>query len=523
MKTDLHQGKLQGSLFNAMLISSGLALSKILGFIRETVIAAFFGASYLVDAFLVAEMVPQLLFSAIGSSLTTSVIPLVTEYKERKGFDSVLALLNSITTIMLGICVVLIGLGWVFAEIIVQLVAPGFSGAAYDLAVKLTYVMFPLIIFLGLSGLGSGILQSQKRFFYPAFIGIPYNVVIITCLILSARQWGIAGLAAGTVLAVAAQWLFQIPELRRCGFNFSPRVEWKHSGLKQMLKLIIPVTVSTGVGQINLLVNRMLASGLLEGSIAALNYANKLNILAHGVIGFAVARAIYPEMSEAAVIADHDKFQKSLYRSINSLLLVLLPCAAGMMILREPLVRLVYQRGAFDDQAAGLTTAALLFYALGMPFTSVREIVLQAFYALQDTLTPMKISMATVALNVVLNLVLVKYLAHGGLALGSSIATIAGFLILLWQLRKKLGRIKASFMLISGLKIGLAALLMSGVVYCELNWLKPLLDRGPVSSLLLLITCAVTGLVVYGVFIKALRVEEFDIFHASLRRWFNKE
>jgi putative peptidoglycan lipid II flippase len=523
MEKNLPPGKLRGSVFNTVLISSGLGLSKILGFIRETVIAGFFGASYLVDAYLVAQMVPQVLFSIIGSSLTTSVIPLVTEYKEKKGFDSVLALLNSITTIMLIISLVLVLLGWAFSGVIVHLVAPGFSGPAYELAVQLTNLMFPMIIFFGLAGLGSGILQSQKRFFFPSFMGIPYNIVIIAALIISARQWGIAGLAVGTVVAVAVQWLFQVPDLRRCGFIFRPRIDWQHPGLKQMLKLIIPVAIGTGVGQINLLVNRMLASGLAEGSIAALNYANKLNVLAYGVVGMAVARAIYPEMSAAAVVADHDKFQKSLYRSINSLLLLLLPFAVGMMILREPLVRLVYQRGAFDETAAHLTVIALLFYAIGMPFLSVREIVLRAFYSLQDTLTPMKIGLATVALNVGLNLVLVKYLAHGGLALGNSIATMVGFVILLWYLRKKLGRIKVSLMLISGLKIGLAAVLMGGVVYVELQWLVSSLGVGTLSFLIALLLCAGTGLIVYGLLIKMLQVEEFDIIYEKVReRWSRK-
>lgn len=516
MEKKVPKGKVQSSIFNTMLISGGLGLSKILGFLRETIIAAYFGASYLVDAFLVAQMVPQVLFSMIGSSLTTAVIPLVTEYKEKKGLESVLAFLNSITTIMLGICVLLVLVGWVGAEIIVHLAAPGFSGAAYQLAVKLTRIMFPMIIFLGLSGLGSGILMSQKRFLYPSFVGIPYNIVIISGLIIAARQWGVAGLAVATVLAVASQWLFQVPDLRRSGFGYRPRIEWKHPGLKQMLKLIIPVTISTGVGQINLLVNRILASGLLEGSIAALNYANKLNTLAYGVIGSAVSRAVYPEMSEAAVMEDKDKFLKSLYRSINSLLLILVPFAVGMMILREPLVRAVYQRGAFDDNAAGLTMAAVFFYAVGMPFISVREIVLRAFYSLQDTLTPMKIALFTVALNVVLNLILVRYLAHGGLALGSSIAAIAGFFILLWKLRDKIGRIKATMMLASGLKIALAAALMGVVVFGELRWMQSLVGRGMLFNLFSLLCCSLSGILVYGLLIKLLKVEEFDILYSKL-------
>lgn len=503
--------KTHGSLINTIIISGGTAASRVLGFVRETIIAALFGTSIWVDAYLIASMIPQALFSIIGISLTTAIIPLVTQYKEKEGQGSVLSLLNSITTLMLIVAGMLVLMGEVFAPVVIRIAAPGFSGQGFALAVELSYWMFPMMFFLGLAGLGTGILQSQKRFLYPSFTGIPYNFVIIAVLFLGWRQWGVLALAIGTVLGVVAQWAFQVPDLRHTGFFYRPRIDWKHPGLRQLLGLIVPVMIGTGAWQINILVNRMLASGLAEGSIAALNYAVKLNSLAYGIVAMAVARAIYPELSEAAVLLNRDKFMNAFHRSFNSLMLLIIPFTVGLIVLREPLVRVVYQRGAFDDRAAALTVVALLFYALGMPATSLREVVLRAYWSLQDTLTPMMISLGTVVLNVVLNLALVPVLAHGGLALGNSIASISGMLMLLLFLRRKLGGIQGRSMLKTGGKIVAASIIMGILVYIMLTVLTASLSEGILSDILILGSCGVVGCLFYCLMIKVLRVDEFNL------------
>ncbi|MFZ5595814.1 MAG: murein biosynthesis integral membrane protein MurJ [Bacillota bacterium] len=500
--------KVNGKLINSGIIAFGTTASKVLGFVREMVIAAFFGASYLVDAYLVAMVIPQVLFSIISASLTTTVIPLVTEYENLEGRQSVLRLLNTVTTIMAVFLAVLIILGELLSPFLIRLVAPGFSGVTADLAVYLNRIMFPMMLFLGLAGLGTGILQSQRRFLYPAFIGVPYNFFIIGSLFVLGKTWGVTGLALGTLLGVVSQWLFQIPEIRKCRFPFNWNLDFSHPGLKKIGRLILPVIIGSGAGQINFVVDRMMASGLVEGSIAALNYATKLNLMVYSIIAMAVANAIYPEFAEAAVVKDGKKFLNSMLRSMNGLMLVVIPISVGMMILKEPMIRLVYERGAFDAAAAQLTVTALFFFSFGLPAMSLREIVFRAFYSVQDTMTPMIIGVVTVALNIGMILLLVPYLAIGGLALATSISVSAGLVLLLYYLRKKLGHIGGRVLLATGAKILLASLIMGLVVYGSYHYMNAVLSPGRRTDLLLFGVNTFLGGGVYFALVYLFKVEE---------------
>lgn len=496
------------ALVNSGLIAFGTGISKILGFVREVVIAAFFGASYLVDAYLVAMVIPQALFSVIGEALTTTVIPLITEYDQLEGRESVLRLLNAVTTFIAIVLAVIILLGELFTPFLVHIVAPGFSGKTEALAISLSRIMFPMMLFLGLGGLGTGILQSQKRFLYPAFIGIPYNLFIIGSLLVLGKIWGITGLALGTLLGVASQWLFQVPDLRKNGFPFNWSSNFSHPGIKKIGKLIVPVIIGSGAGQINFIVDRMMASGLVEGSISALNYATKLNLMLYAIIALAIANAIYPELAEAAVMMDRSRFLNSLLRSLNGLMLIALPISVGMMILREPLIRLVYERGAFDAVATELTVIAMFFFSFGLPALCLREIVLRAFYSLQDTMTPMIIGIATVALNISLIFLLVPYLALGGLALATSISVSLGLLLLLYYLRKKMDHIGGRVLLTTGSKIVLSALIMGIVVYASYSYMDTILIPSRWNNMLLFGTNVILGGVVYLIGVYLLKVEE---------------
>ncbi len=495
---------------NTAILSVGTATSKMLGFVREIVTAAFFGTSKVVDAYLVALVIPQMLFSVVGSALTTTLIPLATEYEEKEGRESVLALVNSVITIVAIVLSILVLLGELFTGFLVHIVAPGFSGEVFELTVRLSKIMFPMMLFLGLAGLGTGVLQSQKKFLYPAFIGVPYNIFIIGSLLLLGAKWGITGLAVGTLLGVVSQWLFQVPELRRVGFKYKLKLTFSHPGFRKMGVLILPVIVGSGAGQINLLVDRILASSLNEGSIAALHYATKLNILVFGIIAVAVANAIYPELAQSAAINDTRQFLRSLISSLNSLFLVIMPITVGIIILREPIVRIVYQRGEFDSNAAGLTAIALLFFALGLPAMSLREVVFRAFYSLQDTLTPMYIGLATVAINIGFNLVLVRYLAHGGLALGTSISFIFSIIMLLWSLRRKIGHIGGKILLTTGAKIIVASVIMGIGVFLLYMCMGSILKAGFKADIIMFFSAVILGALIYGLMVKILHLEEAE-------------
>lgn len=502
---------------NTVVISLGTTFSKILGFIREIAIAAFFGASYLVDAYLVALIIPQVLFSVVNNALTTTVIPLITEYKHKEGMKSVLSFLNTVSAVMVISLALLIVIGELLTEHIVGLLAPGFSGAAFQLTTALSRMMFPAMLFMGLAGLSMGILHSQKRFLYPSIIGIPNNLIIIASVFALGGIWGIKGLVAGTLIGAAVQWLFQIPDLRKAGFRFKFRVDMSHPGFLKMGVLIIPVIIGSGAGQLNLVVDRMLASGLAEGSISALHFADKLNTLVFGIIAIAVANAMYPEFAEAAARQDITGLISLVKRSLTGLLLVILPFTVGMILLKEPIVRLAFERGVFDVTATALTVTALLFYALGLPAMSLGQILLRAFYSMQDTMTPMIIGIAAVGLNIVLNLILVRYMAHGGLALASSISITISFILLLWYLRKKVGRLGGQELSLNGAKIALATGIMGILVFLLNNSLSSYLTEGTIADLTVVGCCAAAGAGVYFAVLKALGVEEFDWLYRKVK------
>jgi putative peptidoglycan lipid II flippase len=498
------------TLLNTILISFGAIISKILGFIREVVIAAFFGASYFVDAYLVASIIPRLLFGIVSEAINITIIPLITEYRIKLGQKSVGELINSITTFMILILVFIILLAELFADYLVHFVAPGFEGETLDITIKLTRVMLPMIIFLGFSGLAAGMLQSQKRFLFPSFVGIPSNMAIILFLLILAKTWGIMALAVGSVLGIFAQWLFLSYDIRKLKFSFKPQLSW-HPGLNKMGTLIIPVIIGKGAADINLLVDRILASSLAEGSIAALNYSTRIYLLVDTIIATSLAYALLPEFSEMVVVNNMKGYVNSLKRALIGLLMIILPFSVGLIILREPIVRLVFERGAFDVTATTLTAVALLFYTLGLPALSLRQVVLRAYYALQDTKTPMKIGVLTVVINIVLNLILIRYLAHGGLALATSIATTISFLLLIWYLRKKIGSIAGMSMIISGAKMLVASLIMGLVVYYLQFYIGGLsVLSGSIRDIVLLLSCGLLGAFLYFIIIKFFQIEEFD-------------
>lgn len=496
---------------NTTLISIGSIFSKIFGFIREVAIAAFFGASYFVDAYLVASMIPKLLFGIISEAITTTIIPLIIEYKIKLGQKSVAELINSITTIMVLVSVLIILIAEFFAHYLVNFIAPGFDKEALEITIKMTRAMLPIIIFLGLSGLAAGMLQSQKRFLFPSFVGIPSNISIILFLFILAKSWGIMALAVGTVAGIFAQWLFLSYDIRKLEFRFKPQINLKHPGLKKMGLLILPVIIGKGAADINLLVDRMLASSLVEGSIAALNFSTRIYLLLDTILAISLAKAMFPEFSELVVVNDMKGYVNSLKRSLIGLLMIILPFSVGLIILREPVIRLVYERGAFGVTATTLTAFALLFYTLGLPALSLRQVVLRAYYALQDTKTPMIIGVLTVVLNIILNLILIRYLAHGGLALATSIATTTSFLLLIWLLRKKIGNIGGKLMIISGTKMLVASLFMGVVVYYLQIYIGGLsILSGSIRDIFILVSCGVFGATLYFIIIKLLKIEEFD-------------
>lgn len=415
-------------------------LSKILGLGREMSIAAAFGATRTADAYYVALAIPAVLFAIVGAAITTIFIPIFTEYR-KKDEESFTILANSTLNAILLVVGILAILGMVFTPLLVKLIAPGFSGADFELTVSLTRILLPAIILMGINHWSIGFLHSKQHFFAPALIGIPYNIIIITIVFLSAAAYGVYGLAIGTLIAISSQFLIQMPALKREGFEYRRILDWQHPGLKKATTLIVPVILGTGATQLSGVVDRILASNLTEGSIAALNYASRVNGLPHGLFTIAIITVMYPTLSDYAAEGDLNRFMYTLRKGMKSIAFIVLPTMVGLVILREEIVRLLFERGNFTPESTAMTAFALGFYALGLLAMGWKDLLAKAFFSLKDTKTPMYVGIGVVSLNIVLSIILVRYLAHGGLALATAIALTVGALTLLYLLRHKLGSI----------------------------------------------------------------------------------
>jgi len=412
-------------------------ISKFLGFGRETSLAAVFGATYATDAYLVGQTIPMLIFAAVGAALGNTFIPVFAQVRQDRGRHAAFRMASSVINATVVLSLACVAVGEAFAGPLARLVAPGFQGPVHALTVSMSRIMFPMVLFQGLSGILTGMLQTEGNFAVPALVSLAFNAVLIASILGLGPVFGIGAVAAGTVAAVAAQALLQMPALVRLGYRWEPVLDVGDPGLRRIGALVGPVLVATAVGQLGLVVDRVLASGLAEGSVAALNYGNRLMGLVPGVFGLAIITVMYPTLAGFAAARDFARFGRAFAESVKMINFMLVPVAVGMAVLRVPLVRLAFERGAFDARATEATAWALLFFCVGVGVITLRDMVNRAFFALQDTTTPMIVGGASVGINIVADLLLVGPLRHGGLALGTSLAAVFGVVALMWRLRAR--------------------------------------------------------------------------------------
>jgi len=492
----------------AAIVMIGTFSSKVLGFFRELLIGVKFGATNVTDAYLVSLTVPAVIFATIAGAIATTFIPVYSEITARQGHEKAVDFTRNLFNVIMVVSVAISIVGIVFARHLVKVVAMGFVGDTLEMTVSFTRVTMLICIFVGLSNILTGFLQSHRQFAIPAVIGIPYNIIIIGAL-LASSVFGIWGLVTASVLAAAAQVLIQMPSAFKMGFFPGGRPDFPDKNLHRMGILVIPVVLGTGVSQINTLVDRMLASGLAEGSIAALNFASRLNGFAFGIFTVSVATVVYPTLSKLSAEKDMEAFKKALGRAVGFVIAIIMPMTAGAMVLRVPIVRFLFERGAFDQRATYMTATALLFYSIGMVGFGLRDVLSRGFYSMQDTRTPMVNGAIAMAINIVLNLILVRFLGMGGLALATSISAIAGTIMLFYSLRKKIGSIGGKKIAQSLAKSGVACAVMSAVVYFTYNCMSAaFLPKNVFMQALDLGTGILAGALTYFVMCMVLKMDE---------------
>ena len=426
--------------------SIGLATltSRLLGFVRDMVLARAFGAGPLTDAFFVAFRIPNLLRRLLAEgALSSAVIPVFSDALARGGRQAFERLARAVIGAgTLSLCLVS-ALGMALAPWIVAAMTPGWAAEPrlVDLAVQLTRIMFPYLLLVGLAALGAGILNVHGRFFTAALGPAVMNVAMILAVLLLARRFQppILALTVGVLVGGLGQVLVQVPEIRRLGLPVRPSSEWRHPALATIGARMVPAAFGLAAVQVTVLVNTLLASLLPGGAISFLYYADRVMEFPLGVFGIALATAALPSMSAQAARGDHRGLKDTTGFALGLSAFIAVPAAVGLLALGQPVVQLLFQRGAFGAADARATAQALAGYALGLPAFSATRIAAQAFYALGDTRVPVRVGFAGVVINVGLALWLMWPLQHAGLALASSLSAYVNFAGLLWLLQRRIG------------------------------------------------------------------------------------
>lgn len=423
-------------------ISAMTLLSRVLGFLRDIIIARVFGAGFEADAFFVAFRIPNFMRRLFAEgSFAQAFVPVLSEYREQRPEAEVRDLINSITGVLGSILALITLLGVLAAPWLVFAFAPGFSGdpSRYDLTVSLLRLTFPYLLFISLTALAGAILNSFGRFAVPAFTPVLLNLTLIGCALLLAPLMSepITALAIGVFVAGVVQLGFQLPFLRRLGLLPRPRLRRRNPGVGRILKLMVPTLIGSSVGQVNLLFDTLIASFLAAGSVSWLYYSDRLVEFPLAMIGIALGTVILPKLSRQQARRDQENFSHTLDWGLRLVIVIGLPSALGLGLLAQPILSTLFQYGQFSTDDALMSSQSLLAYSVGLPAFLTIKILAPGFYSRQDTRSPVRIAIIAMLANMLLNVMLVFPLAHAGLALATSLSACLNAALLYRGLRKQ--------------------------------------------------------------------------------------
>jgi len=514
----------------ATLVAFSSLLSRLLGIFRDRILAGEFGAGNILDVYYAAFRVPDLIFNLLVlGALSAGFIPIFTclikdsQCQHTTGFDTspnkqAWYLANNILNTLMIFLVFISALGILFSPFLVKLVAPGFSPEKQSLTAEMTRIMFLSPIFLGLSSILGGILQSFKRFFVYSLAPIMYNIGIIIGALFFVPYWGIHGLAWGVALGAFMHMLVQLPLVVSLGFKYRPIINLRDQNMRKIGRMMVPRTMTLGVSQLNLLVITILASSLAGGSLAVFNFANNLQAFPVGIFGISFAIAAFPTLSKVA--SDNKKLIRSFSATFRKILFFVLPATVLLITLRAQLIRVILGSGKFGWTDTVLTMNTLGFIALCLFAQATMPLSTRDFYARKDSRTPFFIGVVAAGCNLILSWYFSRIFGVPGLALGFSMAQIVNFILLWLALHINFGDMQESKILISTSKFTLAAIACGLMVQMMKVAVWPLIDmtkfwgvftQGAVAGL--------SGIIIYIIVCFVAGSEEFfDIWNSFSKR-----
>jgi len=538
---------------SAGIVSIAVMFSRLLGLVREMIFARYFGAGFLYDAYVVAFRIPNVLRDLFAEgALSVAFVKVFTDYQinksEKEAWRLASLVLNLLAVVLSVVCIV----GIIFSRQFVNLIADGFSPEKAALASTLTQIMFPFILLVALAAVAMGVLNTKGVFGIPASASTVFNVAsIVFGLVLAywlsgggwlssadknavpsdSAQWAMIGMAIGTLIGGAAQFLMQVPALLKVGFRFSPVLSFTDEGVRKVISLMTPAILGTSAVQINVLINTYFVSHI-EGAQGWLSYGFRLMQFPIGLFGVAVGTAAIPVLSRLASEGKIKDFRDTVSSSMNLVFLMTLPSACGLIVLGEPIVRLIYERGKFDATATSMTAIALAGYSIGLTGYAAIKILSPAFYALNDAKTPMIIAISSIAVNFIGSYILREWLSHYGVtpetphgyghvgvALATSIVALVNFFALALLMRRRIKRLNGREIFFSFLKIAAASAVLSAVCYFSYHLIFNLFGIGSFSlKLIEAFVPIILGGIAFVVAAKLLRVAELEQAFGMIRR-----
>lgn len=497
----------------AGILGSATMLSRVMGMIRDMVVARLFGAGMASDAFIAAFQIPNMLrrFFAEGA-LTAAFVPTFSATLNQKGEREARELANTCFTLLTIVMALITLIGIAFSPLIVRTMFPGFSNepGKFELTVLLNRMMFPYIFFISLVALCMGILNTLRHFLTPAISTVFLNISMIAAAFFLRDFFNapIAALAMGVLIGGIVQLIMQMPVMWRKGFPVRPNFNFSNPDIRRISLLMIPSLFGVGVYYLNIVVGAILASKLPQGSVSYLYFAQRLFEFPQGIFTVSVAQAVLPSMSKQAATGDMDGMKESLSFGMRLTLFITIPAMVGLMACSTPIFSLIFMGGEFDYAKVVNSSTALMYYSLGLAFVAMTRVLVPAFYALKDTKTPVYTALIAFILNLCFSLALMGPLQHGGLALASSLSAFGNMVLLLWFLRRRVGVFDGGKIMTTGIKSLTGSIPMGLAVWyaCSLiNWSQPgekMFKAAVLGSTIL------AGSAIYLVTVRMLRTEE---------------
>lgn len=481
--------KLKQSTIVLMLI---IVISKLVGMLRDVVLANYFGTSNVSDAYLIAISVPTLLFYFIGHALSTAYLPMYNKVRYEKGEKEAQKYSNNLVCISLCLCTIIVAVLVLFPEAVIKLFAAGFDSDTVALTARFIRYSASSIYFMTVVNICGGYLQAKNNFIIPASISVPRNVVLMLSIVVAAF-YDIKYLGIGILIAYISEFLLLFPFALRNGFKFRPIIELNTPEIKETLYLVLPIIIGVGVSQINKIVDRSIASTVISGGISALNYASIINNAVQEVLVTGIITILFAKCATWVAEQKYEKVKSKLAETIDMLIFILVPATFGVVVCSEPIVRCILCRGEFDMTSVYMTAGALCCYTIGLVFLAVRDTLVKVFYAYKDTKITTLTSIGAILINIVLNLILSRIWGINGLAIATSISAIIQCIALYGILKHKIG----DFGFLLTVETFIKSLISGGIMYLAIKFLENILVKTNISEFGSLTIYILTGMVIY--------------------------